>query len=134
MKTIVANSVLPSGAKEIVTIRKKIGGWVEMEYDAECERYGLTWLRVKGGFNSHGGREDWVCDLPTGLLSVSDSSWREPRFGFDNFSSFDEAVAGEIRRSLSYAESKTKEKEREADESRETEALLRKSVSKLPSP
>lgn len=32
---------LPKGAKLIRPVRKKIGGWVDMEFDAKVERLGL---------------------------------------------------------------------------------------------
>jgi hypothetical protein len=105
MKTIVPNTVLPKGARLIKPFEKKIGGWVEMEFDAEVERLGLTWYRVKGGMGErkNGDREDWIADIPSCCISIHDYQWREPRWGSFGYESFDKAIAGRTKEALSIA-------------------------------
>ena len=70
------NAKLPAGAKLLKSpVWKKVGGWLDQEYDAEMQMLGLTLYRVKDGFGSHGYREDWVIDLPTGAYAVSDTDY-----------------------------------------------------------
>ena len=70
---------LPKGAKEI-KVKKKIGGWVEMEFDAKLIHRGIQWLRVKDGFGDKGDREDWVADIPITCISVSDYHFRKEMY------------------------------------------------------
>lgn len=95
------NTTLPEGAKKILSkYRREIGSWAEMEYDAHVMRYGIKWLRVKGGFSGSGDREDWVADLPHGTLSVSKKG--SSGFRLDPFTevagSFEDAIQNELKR------------------------------------
>ncbi len=134
MKAIVPNSVLPKGAKKIVTLKREVGGWAEMEFDAICERHGLKWLRVKNGMGGRADSEDWVCDLPSACLSVHDYQWREPRWGFDKFDSFDEAVLAEMRSGAKQAKHSASELREKANRADETVRLLTAALSSLQSP
>ena len=63
--------------------------WLELNYSSQLsgrrltggsiknmmQMLGLTLYRVKNGFDSHGDREDWVIDLPTGAYAVSDTDY-----------------------------------------------------------
>lgn len=92
---------LPHGGVSInPAIKRSIGGWVEMEYDASTQRLGLTWLRAKDGFGDSGEREDWVADIPSGCLSVNRYNGEPWKSGFTVYNSFDDAVIGETRRAL----------------------------------
>lgn len=130
MKIIVPNTVLPKGAKIIPTVKKEIGGWVEMEFDAKVERFGLTWFRCKGGISHDGDREDWIADMPWGCLSVSDYQFREPRFGFDKFNSFDEACAEIIKKAKGQAKDKANEYRDKAAKADAAEAMLSAAIVK----
>lgn len=90
--SIEPNTVLPKGARHITPVKKEIGGYVKLPYDAKVTLNGVTWYRVQGGFSGHGDREDWVADIPLVNLSVHDYEWREPRWGFVSVNSFEEAT------------------------------------------
>lgn len=67
---------LPSDARALARpLRMKVGGYVEMSFDAYLELDGITWLRAEGGFgdgqrtNWH-RREDWVAMTPGIACSV----------------------------------------------------------------
>ncbi len=96
------NTVLPKGGKLIKPLRKKIGTWVEMEFDATCRRNGLTWFRVKNGMGERGDREDWVADVPGVSISVHDYHYNGEDFG-PSYGSFDNACLQESIRALHFA-------------------------------
>jgi hypothetical protein len=138
MKTIAPNTVLPKGARLFLKpIHAKIGGWNEMEFDASVERLGLTWYRVKGGMgrnqagNATNDREDWVADIPVMALSVHDYQWREPRWGFHRYKSFDEAIAEQTKEGLESATRRLIKLEEEAESVTKTIVLLSKACNKI---
>lgn len=109
MKTITPNTVLPKGGKLVKPFRKKIGGWLAMEFDADVYVCGVRWLRVKGGFGGEGGREDWVAVIPVMSASVSDYQFREPRWGFKSYPSFETACEHELREAVLSLQNRIKE-------------------------
>ena len=120
---------LPRGAKLLTpTLKKSIGNWVEMEYDAEIARLGLTWYRVKDGMGNSGDREDWVAFIPTGNLCVHDYHWKGPVFGV-RYSSFDQAIIGQTRQALQFARSRVIEQSQELAARKKTVELLTKALS-----
>lgn len=44
-------------------VKRQIGNYREMAYDATLELDGLVWCRAEGGFGEAGDREDWICDV-----------------------------------------------------------------------
>lgn len=110
---------LPRGARKFKKpTTRKVGGWVELPFDASVVRYGITWLRIVGGFGFErgdngwerkGASEDWVADLPSSCVSVSQSDWRKPYFGFIVYPSFDDAMKGELARATDHAEQEVEE-------------------------
>ena len=93
------NTKLPKGARLLPQpVRKKVAGWTEMEYDAEVERLGLTWLRVRGGMGGREDREDWVAKTPALCISVHDYHWNGDDFGPD-YGTFDNAIIEQVKRS-----------------------------------
>jgi hypothetical protein len=114
--------------KKITPVKKKIGCWVEMTFDAVTERFGVRWLRVKDGFGGRGDREDWVADIPHGCLSVHDYHWNGDGFGPD-YGSFDGAIRGETKLmvdSLHHRENELRERLRKIQA---TVEILEKSIS-----
>lgn len=112
---------LPKGAilfKNPLT--KKTGIWNELTFDAKVERYGITWLRVMGGFGSRSQagwhfrpttawpQEDWIADLPGICISVHDYNWDKGNFG-TKYNCFNDAVIGETRGALDCAMESKKE-------------------------
>lgn len=92
---------LPKTARRIKPIIKKVGDWVEMTFDAILERNGLTWLRVKDGFGEKGNREDWVLDIPTRCVSISDYKWKGKNLG-RSYKSFEHAIDSEVLMALDF--------------------------------
>ena len=129
-KKYVPNSRLPKGAIMLArVVRKKIGGWVEMEYDAKIKRLGLWWWRAKGGFGDHNNRSEyWCAQIPAGCLCVDNSDWDGSLpFGYDTktlYRSFDAAVKGETKAFVEQA----KQREQETLEKYETAAEARKII------
>lgn len=73
---------LPKGARNINPVKRSLGSWVEMIFDAELIHRGILWLRVKDGFGGRGDREDWVAELSVSV-SVSDYHFvKEKYWGF----------------------------------------------------
>jgi hypothetical protein len=102
MKTsFIPNSVLPAGGELIKPIKKKIGGWNELEFDAKVSRIGLTWYRVRGGFGGRGDSEGWIADIVAGNISVCDYNFNDTGFGI-NYGSFDGACVGQIKSSMEH--------------------------------
>lgn len=131
MKTIAPNTQLPKGAKLLKKpLTHSIGGWSEMELDAVVERQGIKWFRVKGGMGDGGDREDWIANIPSGCLSVHDYQWREPRWGFEKFNSFNEAVTAQIKRGIDFAKKKAVEYRQNADNADQTVQLLERALRK----
>lgn len=93
------NTVLPKGGKLLKPLKAKIGGWVEMEFDAEVQVSGVRWLRVKGGMGERGDREDWVADAPL-AASTHDYQWRKPYWGSVRYASFEQGCRAEFASSL----------------------------------
>jgi hypothetical protein len=106
------NTVLPNGAKLITPRKVKLPTWVEMEVDAEVERHGIIWYRVRGGMGFRNDCEDWVANFPVGM-SVHDYQWRAPRWGSISVNSFDEAIDHAVRRALHSGEIKAKRLKKE---------------------
>lgn len=102
------NTVLPDGGKLIPVLRKKVGNWVEMEFDAEVMRFGQRWLRVKDGMGGRNDREDWIMDIPGQGVSIHDYHWNGEDFGA-NHGSFDNAILEEMKLSRGYASEKRAE-------------------------
>ena len=98
------NTFLPEGAKKLKpTLRLKIAGWVEQEFDAEVTRGGIRWLRVKDGLGGYKDREDWIADIPELCVAVHDYNWTDTGFG-KNYGSFDKAIKGILEKTLSMAD------------------------------
>lgn len=128
------NTVLPKGGRLLQPpVKRQIGGWVKMTYDATVQRHGLTWLRVQGGFGGRGDREDWVADLPSGSVSVSDYDWvpglwnARPCHG-----TFDAAIIAEMRRNVAYLRQTTAELRDKADHAEEAQHLMETALASLP--
>ena len=49
-------------------LRKKLNGWVEMEFTQGTVYRGIVWLKTD--FGGRGDRIDWVADLPWGAVHV----------------------------------------------------------------
>jgi hypothetical protein len=129
VKQIKANTVLPTGGKLLRRVLDcKIGGWVQMKFDAKVERFGLTWYRVKDGMGRNGDREDWVLDIPTQAVSIHDYQWREPRWGFEKYNSFDEAALAQMVKGLDQAESRAAEFRRDAALVDASVAILKRAI------
>lgn len=131
MKTrehIKPNTVLPRGAVLVPPFKKTVGGWVEQEFDATCERFGLTWLRVKDGLGNSGDREDWIVDIPSGCVSVHDYEWRKPYWGLHNYPSFDKACAGRIAQAVQFQQQKAAEHRENAKKADTAVAILKKAL------
>lgn len=96
------NTILPSGAKVIPARKRNVGSWLPQVVDAEVERSGVTWYRVKGGLGGRGDREDWVASLPGLAVAVSDYHWNGEDFG-PSYGSFDNAIRQELDLALEYA-------------------------------
>lgn len=75
----------------------KIGGWVQMDYDAKMRVNGIEWIRVKDGLSGKGDREDWIANIPSGCVSIHDYQYREPRWGFEQYRSMKAAMIGQLR-------------------------------------
>ena len=60
-------------------VRKKIGTWIEMDYDDEVTFGGVVWRRAQGGFGEDNKREDWVADIEGVSIHVArwldESTW-----------------------------------------------------------
>lgn len=122
MKTIKLNTVLPKGGKLLKKpLKKKTGNWVEMIFDAEVLVEGIRWLRVQGGMGqgsplprNSNPREDWVADIPHGCASVHDYQFREPRWGFHEYNSFEEACREQLKNTIARVEGDAAEAEAKA--------------------
>lgn len=119
------NSKLPKGGKLLPEIRsRKAGSWSDtLRFDASCERLGLTWLRVKGGFLGKNNREDWVADLPSGCLSVCDYNWNKGNFGY-YYGSFDDAIISVTERHIEHVAYEMADAEKRIAALRETHELV----------
>lgn len=95
---------LPEGAREIRPIRRKIGTWVELDFDAKLRFRGVWWFRVMGGFGGNGDREDWVADIDYGCVSVSDYHWRGKKWGSERYQTFQDALIGRMKGALGSAQ------------------------------
>jgi hypothetical protein len=132
MKPFKPNTKLPRGGKLLrPTITKETGGWTSLTYDAKVERLGLTWYRVQGGFSGKGYREDWVADLPSGCLSVSDYNWRDTSFP-TNYGSFDKAVRELTKEALRRATSHLEEAVRNFTRAEDAVLVLTTAVRRIP--
>ena len=109
---------------------KKIGGWTELKYDASLERYGITWYRIQNGFGGNGDREDWVADVPSLCVSVSDYNWIKGSFG-TYYGSFDKAIEAEITSALEEIISEKKCLKAQLKEAEVSEILIRKAIVKM---
>ena len=108
-------------------IKLKTGGWVEQEFDAALECFGVRWLRVKDGMGGDGRREDWVADVPAVSVAVHDYHWNGDDFGPDH-GSFVGAIKGESKSSMEYAIQRIKEKRAEITNLERGVAILRASL------
>lgn len=127
MKTnpIKPNTVLPKGGELLRPTRTaSIAGWVEMRFDAKVKCAGLTWLRVKGGMGGDDSGEDWVAEIPSSCLSIHAYSWRAPRWGFDHWTSFEEAATESIKGHIAHARQSAKELREKADLAEKTADML----------
>lgn len=102
---------------EAFALRKKVGGWVEMDFDRCLTRNGVRWLRVKDGMGGNGSREDWVADLPL-TVSVHDYQWKPPYFGFDRYRSMGHAMDAQLQRGIDRLEERAVELENKLAEVR----------------
>lgn len=122
---------LPKGGKLLEpAIKRQIGGWSEQELDAKIIRFGLTLYRVKDGMGGNGDREDWIVDVPSGCVSIHDYQYRAPYWGFEKYSSFDKAIAGQIQRGIEHEKGKIINHERKAEEARKSLQLLKHALTK----
>ena len=110
-------------------LRKKIGAWVEMEFDAAIRVRGIRWLRVRGGLGGEFRHEDWVADVPAICCSVHDYHWNGDDFG-PNYGSFLGAIRAEMKLSLDYAIYEAKKLRKKARAQAEGAAVLRKALAK----
>lgn len=100
------NVKLPVGAKVIAPIRRKIGGYNELVYDAVLERHGIQWYRIKGGWGqvetSYAGtpnnhpNEAWVADIKGISLSLSDYEWNDLKFFAPKWGTFEDGLRGKL--------------------------------------
>jgi hypothetical protein len=97
----------PKNVTPLKPFKKKIDGWVEMEYDASTEVGIFTWFRVKGGMSGRSNREDWVCDVPYGTVSVHDYQLvGNQLLAYRQFNSFEKAAKSELKKCLEYIKHK----------------------------
>lgn len=128
MARFVPNTNLPTGAKAIKPRRMKLGGYVEMEYDAELVHRGVTFYRVRGGFSHKNDREDWVAQLADGVSTcVCDYNWHDVGFG-EYVGTFTQALDRKISDALARAEWDLSAMERKAAKMRESIESLKKAV------
>lgn len=120
---------LQDGAR-LISVRKTTGTWVEMEYDARGEYFGIIWLRVKDGMGGRGDREDWVADIPGVSIAVHDYHWNGEEFG-SNHGSFLGAIKAETQRALDYANRKLAELQQKTANMSGGIALIQASISKF---
>lgn len=117
MKPVVPNTVLPKGGELWKKPRRKKGsGRYEQTFDAEVICAGVRWLRVQGGFGSRKDREDWIADIPQGQASVSDYMFREPRWGFHVYHSFEEACQKQLAEAIKQIEENASKAQKKADD------------------
>lgn len=114
-------------------IKKKVGGYIEMEYDAAGDYFGITWLRVKDGLGGRGDREDWIADMPPGVggISIHDYHWNGEEFGM-NHGSFLGAIKAETKLSLGYAQKHEEETLAKLDQIRESIRIMHASIATMP--
>lgn len=98
------NAKLPKGARRLDPPRTmKLDSWAELTFDAEIKCLGVTWYRVQGGFgHEHNkntfAREDWVAEINSACISVSDYNWTSDKTNFGTkYPSFEEAMRGEMQ-------------------------------------
>lgn len=111
-----------------VSVTKKIGGWVEMDFDRELTHRSVRWLRVKGGFGARGDREDWVADVDELTVAVADSSWRPPYFGFHRYPSMRAAMDDQLRRGIAQLEEQAQEMAARLDRVRSSLAHVKENL------
>lgn len=112
---------LRPGARKLKTkIRATIGHWVEMQYDAELRRRGLTWLRVVGGFSGDNRREDWVASVPSGCLSVNAKDIGRIRF--------EAALDREVKNNIADLRRKVREEKRELENAKTALLMLQRAL------
>jgi len=111
-------------------LKTEIGGWSEMEYDAQMKRLGITWYRVKGGMGGRGDREDWIANLPSGCVVVHGYQYRAPYWGFEKYRSLNAAIAGQIEGAIKNERGKISACESKIKAARESLQLLQAALSK----
>lgn len=124
---------LPIGAVLLKRpVRKTLGNYVEMSYDARIVIEGIRWYRVKDGMGTRGDREDWVADLPEYGLSVHDYYWNHSiDFGKKYGDTFEEAIIGVVKESHKNIQSSIEQKEIELSRLKETSKRIADYVSKF---
>ena len=116
------NAKLPIGAKLLTPpLRAKIGDWVEMTFDACLFYRNIVWYRVKGGFGERSDREDWVADLPSNCVSISDYNWNP-----GSFESFKKAMDSSLRRGLKHTKLDIEKLQKELDAAKLCENIIEK--------
>lgn len=117
---------LPKGSRKIVPVKKEIGHWVKMTYDAQLIFRGVQWLRVKDGMSGNADREDWVANLGGVCISVHDYCFRAPYWGHESHRAKDifGAMDIQLKEGLQQAENTQKERLKEA-------AILKSTIEKL---
>lgn len=124
------NTRLPKSARRLKPeLVLTVGNWVEQTFDAEVWRYGVRWLRVKGGFgDGQYPREDWIAEIPAVAISVHDYHWNGDTFG-DNYGTFDNACKQELKKELQFIHSRIIETEEKLAAQLEARRLLTKAFS-----
>ena len=92
-------------------IRKKIGGWVEMDFEAYFTYRGIMWFRPKGGGlggDGHHSREDWLANTPGIAISAGRSvnhghDVTKVGWGFNKDKTLEEEMDKQIHDKISWA-------------------------------
>lgn len=107
VRRFIPNTRLPKGGSPLKRLlKKKIGGWVEMSFDATFVRHGIRWYRVKDGMGDNGDREDWVADLPESCISLHDYNWNRLWCDTVYYGDFETAVLTALKRELHHEREK----------------------------
>lgn len=108
-------------------MRLKIGGYVELEFDAKLVRNGISWYRVRDGFGQRGDREDWVADVPGHSLSANDYNWNGDVFG-PSYGTFEKALDMQAAYAYGFVQQNIDKARRRLADLRDGEQLLERAT------
>jgi hypothetical protein len=114
-------------------VRRRLGNFVPLDYDAHLTLDGRVWHRVHMGLGHRGDREDWVLDAPDFSVIVSRYENSE-HWGWDrlaNTSSREEAMRSEVERARRDIIARIAEAEEKLLTLREAQAILQREDTRL---